>query len=111
MAHPGLPVGPAAQRPLRPQPLSGGEPVTLEAADEIGDVTFERIHRRRRPPPATNDSACDDQRVADRLLDPGRDPGDRVDMPAATSPDANASCSTGSSSHSAPRAATTAHVA
>ena len=48
VAHPGLPVGPAAQRSLRPQPLRRGEPVTLEAAGEIGDVTFERVHRRRR---------------------------------------------------------------
>ena len=55
VAHPGLPVGPAAQRPLRPQPLGRGAPVALEPAGEIGDVTFERIHRRPAAT-ATNDS-------------------------------------------------------
>ena len=107
VAHPGLPVGPAAQRSLRPQPLRGGEPVALQAAGEIGDVAFERIHRRRRRhrhqrrrPRATSASRTGSStRAATRAI--------ASTCPAATAPDANASCSTGSSSHSAPRAATT----
>ena len=85
VAHPGLPVGPAAQRALRPQPLRGGAPVTVEAAGDVGDVTFERIHRRRRRHRQQR-LGVGDERSTDRFVDPRRDAGDRVDMPGRHRP-------------------------